>query len=132
MSRNVSVIFLHNDKGEVLLQQKTSDHPFAADKWCFFGGGIEDGETHKEAIIREAYEELRYKLSNATFLFTKDLNNNIVEKMHFFLDSYDETQELELHEGQALGWFSKEQISDLDMLSWDKEAIHRIFEEFIS
>jgi len=49
------IILFKNNK--ILLQLRDEHAPTAANKWSFFGGGIDKGESPKEAIIRECKEE---------------------------------------------------------------------------
>ncbi len=49
----VGVIII-NDKGEVLLGKRTSQH---APYWSIFGGHVDPGETFEECAIREIQEE---------------------------------------------------------------------------
>jgi len=51
----VGIVFDHHEK---LLLVKRRDIPV----WVFPGGGIEKGETPKEAVIREVFEESGYKV----------------------------------------------------------------------
>ncbi len=50
---------LINAVGQVLLQLRDDkpNLPFAG-MWTFFGGAVEDGETHAQAVHREVEEEL--------------------------------------------------------------------------
>jgi 8-oxo-dGTP pyrophosphatase MutT (NUDIX family) len=45
-----------------LLIIKRSQHVLAPGMYCFPGGGIEPGETHEQALIRELDEELGCKI----------------------------------------------------------------------
>lgn len=50
---NASACIIVNDKDELLLQKRKDDG-----YWSLHGGIMEIGETYKEAVIRETYEEL--------------------------------------------------------------------------
>jgi len=47
-----------NSQGEIFGQDRTDYKP---PPWGFFGGSIETGETHLEAILHETKEELENK-----------------------------------------------------------------------
>lgn len=49
------------------LQKRDAQAPTYAGYFAFFGGGIEEGETHGDAIIREIQEELCINLTGHTF-----------------------------------------------------------------
>ena len=50
-------------KDQKYLLQLRDDNPeiSSPNTWGFFGGGVDDGETHEEALIRELNEELNWK-----------------------------------------------------------------------
>lgn len=45
-------------QSDTWLMIQRSDHVIAPRKWCFPGGGVEDGESSAEAVVRELWEEL--------------------------------------------------------------------------
>ena len=64
-SRPQCGLILENSKGEVLLQFRDNNLSIPyPDCLGTFGGEIESGETPEQAIVREIWEELRYKLKN--------------------------------------------------------------------
>ncbi|WP_035557582.1 NUDIX domain-containing protein [Burkholderia sp. 9120] len=54
LSPSVAAV-IHNEEGELLLQEKSS-----GEAWSLPAGGIELGESPQEAIIREVMEETGY------------------------------------------------------------------------
>ena len=54
---NFSVAIIFNQKGEILLQKRTDKN-----KWGLPGGVVELGESHSDAVIREAFEETGHKV----------------------------------------------------------------------
>ena len=44
-------------EGKLLLVERAAGLTFAG-QWCFPGGHVEDGETSRDAVIRELHEEL--------------------------------------------------------------------------
>lgn len=122
-------LILLYDKGEVLLQKRTIDAPVLPNHWAFFGGGIESNETPKEAVIREAKEELGYVATASQLLLEKEFR---LESKSGYMYVYAEKfigsrDEIHCFEGEKLGWFAKEQIDTLKMLPHDKEVVFELF-----
>ncbi len=109
--------------------------------WGLLGGGIEEGESPLEAIIREVKEE-----TNITIYDLKELGNIMVShiskengkeeiiknKLFVFLAQTDAMLEkAELYEGQRLEYFTIDEAKRLDNLSPPvKEAIEE-YEELL-
>lgn len=61
----VSHIWLQNDNGQILCQQRSLEKELLPGFWeCFFGGHIRPNETYKDAAIRELGEELGIKVAD--------------------------------------------------------------------
>ena len=60
----------YNSKGELFLQDREGHKP---PPWGFFGGGIDEGETPIQAVIREAKEELDLDLGVEDLIHLGDI-----------------------------------------------------------
>lgn len=56
--REVVVLFIHNDKGEILFTKRSQNRQFLPGVWALPSGHIKKGESFDEAAVREAQEEL--------------------------------------------------------------------------
>ncbi len=55
----VAVAIITNQEGKVLLQKRNDPStPKAHGKWDTPGGGVDEGETKEEAVVRECKEEI--------------------------------------------------------------------------
>ena len=51
-------IWIMNDKGEILIQQRSSNRKMFPNKWSNTGGACDAGETSLQTVLRELKEEL--------------------------------------------------------------------------
>ncbi len=65
ITRRSAAIVVMDEDGKFLLQHRTDDAPTWAGFWGLFGGGLEDGERPKEALVRELREEIGLDVSEA-------------------------------------------------------------------
>jgi 8-oxo-dGTP diphosphatase len=125
---SVSLILLYDKEEKFLLQHRTSDAKRLPGHWGFFGGEVEKGETPREAVIREAFEELRHKPNNLKLAFEEGFFlDGVPMHMHMFIEAYyKDKSELRLGEGQEWGWYKASEIGGLKMVKHDRLIVERI------
>ena len=74
--------------------------------WGTFGGGIEDGETPVEAIIREVKEELDINLVAKSLNIISKGTSLKGRAFFIFKARFPTGQKITLREGQEARWFS--------------------------
>jgi 8-oxo-dGTP diphosphatase len=107
---------IYRPNGSILLQQRDDkpDLPFAG-RWTFFGGQVEPGENLVDALRRELLEELGCLPGLVgDELFRWNWHGVQPAHNHFFSVRCDVSDEaLVLNEGQAMGWFSLDELTGL-------------------
>jgi 8-oxo-dGTP pyrophosphatase MutT (NUDIX family) len=83
---NVALLGFYDDKGNVMLNKRLDA---SEEMWELIGGGIEEGETPLQAIIREISEELQYELDEAKDLLEyvesfQLVNDKFEANVHYF------------------------------------------------
>ena len=116
-----AAILLFDKKKNILLQKRSNNAIYKPEKWGLFGGGIEVNESKLDAVVRECFEELRYKLISPTLVYEGQIRENIF--MCLYCEEYNQNQDLVLCEGEKMQWFSISQIAELDMIEHYKELI---------
>ena len=102
-------------KEEKFLLQLRDNNPniFYPNTWAFFGGGVDAGEEHEEALKRELIEELGWCPQIFKYLSkVKNITANCYIT-HYLIHCSLHDDQLILGEGQAMGWFSLDEIVGL-------------------
>lgn len=121
-------IILYDDKKRILFQHRTDDASTYPNYYGLFGGGIEKGEAPRDTIIRECYEELEYRLREPKSVLNIICDSIYGEKRNkfIFMEKYDKSQKLILHEGQGLEWIRLDKIDKYNILPHDLEVFKNI------
>lgn len=104
-----------NPQGQVLLIQKNAQQKIAPNKWLFPGGAIEFNELPEEALARELFEEVNFKMTSHHLLTTE---TRIIGETHWLglifkaVGDISTVLNKEPQKHQALGWFSKDQLPE--------------------
>ncbi len=127
--RSQIAIVLRDKLGRILLQLRDEKAPRHPNCWGFFGGGIEKGETPKEALKREAKEELRIDIEDYNYrLFKKyefeDELGSIEEYIFVFpVEIPIPELKLELGEGRGLAFLSCEEIKNIKFPDYERPIL---------
>jgi 8-oxo-dGTP diphosphatase len=139
MSKAVVSALLYNPHGQVLLQHRdNNEYTVFPGHWGLFGGGVEAGESLEEAVDREIWEELEYRIQyKELWLIAREARADF----HMFLVPINVSlNELTLHEGQGFAYFDVDKALEGLKLppvtryvlqafklhqAYQKEAVHR-------
>jgi len=118
-----------------LLMEKRRD----SDIWGLVGGGCKKQETGREAIAREAYEELGVKISKDAFEKLKVYDNpgriaayrdGSIWRMVIVVYGYDFPEEPTLRissESKDLRFFPKEEIREIEIAITHADIVEELF-----
>lgn len=120
--RVVAAIIVHQNK--VFATQR--GYGEFKDGWEFPGGKIEPGETPREALVREIWEELDTEIEAGELLYTVEYD---YPGWHLSMDCFlceIKSGSLVLKEHEAARWLSKEELDDVSWLPADRKLIPEI------
>lgn len=100
------------------------------DGWEFPGGKVEEGETSKDALVREIKEELDADIIVDDLLLTVEYD---YPKFHLSMDcfwaSLCDNSSMKLLEHEAAKWLSPEELDSVDWLPADIKVVEQIRKE---
>ncbi len=114
----VAAIILHN--GRILVCSRPA-HSAHAGFWEFPGGKVEEGETHREALVREIREELACDVVPDTCFWRleHDYPGKSVRVTFFFAHPAAEDFKLAAEDGQDIRCVLPEELKDVNFLPAD-------------
>ena len=127
----VAAAIIIDDKGRLLLQKKDSGYRWKKNAWSMWGGHIKEGETPKEAMIREMKDETglnedEYTLEQIEdYVYEGHLVGMDIRMDHsMFLVTYTGSlAKIQLGEGGGFAFFEKDELPGLSMVDPTKEAV---------
>lgn len=99
--------FLYDkDEQTVLLHLRDNKTKFNPNKWAFFGGAGEGGETPEECFIRELREETEIVVVKDEIIPLRSYFNDEFQTQRnvFFVKKYVPRSAIVLHEGKDCEW----------------------------
>lgn len=124
-----AVITAVNKKGEKIVFATQRGYGEFKGGWEFPGGKIEEGETKKEALVREIMEELDTEIRVGALIDTIEYD---YPTFHLSMDCFwceIVKGNLVLKEHEAARWLTKEELQKVDWLAADKTLVDKIGHE---
>lgn len=105
-----SIIFVNSKEQIILMLRDDKPDILCPNCWDILGGGMESDEIPYQTIIREMKEEIEVDLTTDNFFYFKMYKFPIRTEFVFWKLVNFNIDQINLHEGQKLQWFSKQDI----------------------
>lgn len=123
--KSVAVI-IENRQGEILLLLRDDKSGIQyPDQWVILGGKVEKNEAPKEGMRREMKEEIEIELKDIELFKVFEWPEKTEYVYHVFLDM--DIEKTNLHEGQKIQYFLKEETEKMDLAFHDNEIMRDFF-----
>lgn len=110
---------IYKDNKILLQLRDNKPHIPNPNTWSLFGGGVEEGETPEQALIREIQEELGISVSDPEFILkrNREEKNTLVEEWIYKVeaDNIGTNGKITTTEGQSACFFDKENIEQINI-----------------
>lgn len=119
-SFKAAIVLLTDNYGRVSIQLRDDfEGVKARGLWGYFGGEIEQGETARQAAVRELAEETGIKVSTTALTpFVKTLSETGENGQHyvFICTQIVEVSKVTVHEGAGFAFIHKDQLDKFDLV----------------
>ena len=123
---NSSLCYIERGGKYLMLHRIKKENDLNRDKWLGIGGKLEEGESPRDCVIREAFEETGLRLKDPryrgliTFCYISPRGEPLTEQMHLF-SCAEFSGELvsDCDEGE-LEWIEKTKVRELSIWEGDK------------
>ena len=108
-------IWIINQKGEVLIQQRSSNRKMFPNKWTNTGGAAGAGDNSLETVLRELKEELNIEpdINNLEFIASYKRKNDYVDVWVLKEDFEISNLKFQEEEVQDAKWVTVETIAEM-------------------
>ena len=128
-------VCLFNSRGEMLIQRRSENKDRYPGCWDVSAGGfVSSGEDSRQAVLREAKEELGLELEDADFRFLLcEPFSYVLDDLYLaFSDTAAEDMHFQQEEVSELKWAGREEVfqmlSDGRFVDYDTSLMEKIFD----
>jgi len=133
-------VFILNDKGQVLLQKRSSNKRFNPNKWGSCAGHVGAYESLEDAALRELQEEVGLKILKFDLfpiagrqIVKRNINSHITYFYYVKCDKLEKEFVIQTEELSEVKWFDLDKVIEMiktndDALTFREDRLY-IFEE---
>ena len=112
--KEIALMAFYDDIGRILLENRKDISKFG-EEYGFFGGGVEPGESKKQAVIREIEEELKYVPQDYSLLevYLTNPKDDLLAREYLFIQKFPGFNKIK---SERAGLFLPEQALELVLM----------------
>jgi len=122
---NVKMILINPNNKIFLLHREDIPNIEVPNKWSFVGGALDEGETPMDGAIRETKEEINFDVKDAKLF--KEYDDPGIRRYVYIGTIDKEISELNLTEGDDMGFFTVEEALKMNISKNTKRYINEYF-----
>lgn len=128
--RETTLCYLERDGQYLMLHRVRKKDDPNHDKWIGVGGGIEEGETPEECLLREVLEETGFALAEYQKRGVVDFISDVCENevMHLYTARRWSGEMIDCDEG-ILKWVNKDAVVHLPLWAGDRVFLRLLAED---
>lgn len=123
-----------NNEGKLLITKRAEDNDYMPLKWDIPGGTIEEGETVREALIREVMEETNLNISPVRPIYVYSNLSQLPTRQTIQIVYYSRYDsgiiKLNPEEHEEYKWISWTEVDNYDCMDFVKKMIEEIHLDF--
>jgi 8-oxo-dGTP diphosphatase len=123
--------FLYDrDTRSIFLHKRDGNTPASPNKWAFFGGRSEPGETDVDCFVREMQEEIGLRLQPGEVKRLREYMNTDANQYRvvFYVEKAVPVDQLVLGEGEGFAWIKLSDVSGFDLANKTRDDIEYFLE----
>ena len=124
-----AVIKATNKNGEPMIFATQRGYGDFKGGWEFQGGKIEEGETPREALVREIKEELETEIAVGELIDTIEYDYPTFHLSMYCFWAEIVSGDLVLKEHEAAKWLTKDELNSVEWLPADVTLVEKVREE---
>ena len=125
--QGTSIIFINAGRQVLLLLRDDIPTIPYPNMWDLPGGHVEPGETPEQCIVREMKEEIGLDLDGHQLFSVIEFNERI--EYTYWKSANLDIDRIDLTEGQAIKWFSKIEVAEIELACNFNEVVADFFRD---
>ena len=129
--KETTLCYIEKNDCYLMLHRTKKENDANKGKWIGIGGKLEEGESPRECVVREIFEETSLKVCNLIYRGKVNFISDIYEDeiMHLYTAASKTDNVSACDEGE-LKWIPKEEVLSLNLWEGDKVFLEYLLKDY--